>query len=269
MGTCTATDQQHRVKSFLDRLATDPPLALLLEGGSGRDRLAMAEYWAMALNCRSCPPCFACPACLQIKDRVYRDLVLVNGEDNLKVDELRAIRSGFSQTAHYNYRVVIFNNAHLLNLSCANLLLKSLEEPNVWTRFILLAPLRENLLPTLVSRSFILTLSRSRGAGADTDETLEGEFLAFCSTGRGWLHITSRKNSVTRETAFRLISRVQKELLQAGKGKESQLAPGSCNRLREAQREVDKSIYCLDLQVNPAIVLDWLGSKMYALAGRK
>jgi DNA polymerase-3 subunit delta' len=258
-------EKQHRVKTYLDKLAVSPPLSLLLEGGSPQERLAMADYWAMALNCAHTPPCQSCQTCLQIRDRAYRDFVLLDSGQGLKVDSLREVRSKFSQAAHRKYRVVVLDNAHLLNPSCANLLLKSLEEPNKWTKFILLVPLRENLLPTLVSRSFTLTLCRNKLAPGMIDEQMEQEFIDFCRTGRGWLKISSKKNAVTREVAAGLLSRIQKEILQTAKKNTSSLPPLSCADIRTAQKLVDNALYCLDMQVNPAIILDWLGTSMYDL----
>jgi DNA polymerase-3 subunit delta' len=258
-------EKQHRVKTYLDKLAADPPLSMLLEGGSPEERLAMADYWAMALNCPHTPPCQSCQACMQIRDRAYRDLVLLDAAQGLKVDFLREERSKFAQAAHRKFRVVVLDNAHLLNPSCANLLLKSLEEPNKWTKFILLVPLRENLLPTLVSRSFTLTLCRSKLDTGTMDEQMEKEFVDFCRTGRGWFKISSKKNAVTREAAAGLVSRVQKEILEAAKNNKSSLPPLSRVDTRTAQKLVDNALYCLDMQVNPAIVLDWLGTSMYDL----
>jgi len=258
-------EKQYRVKTYLDKLAANPPLSMLLEGGSPEERLAMADYWAMALNCPRTPPCLNCQTCLQIRDRAYRDLFLLDCAQGLKVDSLREVRSKFAQAAHRKFRVVVLDNAHLLNPSCANLLLKSLEEPNKWTKFILLVPLRENLLPTLVSRSFTLTLCRSKSDAGAMDEQMEKEFVDFCRTGRGWLKISSKKNALSREAAAGLISRIQKEILQTAKKNTSSLPPLSRADIRTAQKLVDNALYCLDMQVNPAIILDWLGTSMYDL----
>ncbi|MGM0610249.1 MAG: hypothetical protein ACQES5_04100 [Thermodesulfobacteriota bacterium] len=258
--------QQKNVRAYLSKIAENPPSVLLLEGGKAKERMAMALYWAAALNCAQNPPCLACPACVQIKETVHRDLFIIDC-DGLKVEQLRNdIRPKFNQTAHHNLRLVIFANAQFLHSSCANMLLKSLEEPGTWTRFVILAPLRTNIIPTLVSRSFVFTLSRSI---ADNPETIDNQnaeiFLIFCRTGKGWLDISSRKNSVDRDMAIAIISRVEQDLLYAAKGKNSVLPVKTCNEIRNIQQILNKSVHCLDMLVNPAVVLDWMGSSIYSM----
>jgi DNA polymerase-3 subunit delta' len=53
----------------------------------------------------------------------------------------------------YRAKVGVIDSAHLLNESAANALLKVLEEPPSYARLVLIAPSRELVLPTLVSRS--------------------------------------------------------------------------------------------------------------------
>ncbi len=257
-------EKQRKVRGYLEKLSFQPPYSLLLEGAYPEQRRIMALYWAAALNCDYSPPCLDCALCAQIKELVHRDIFLFDAAEGLKVDTLRSFRPKLNQTAHHRYRVVILDNAQFLNASCANLLLKNLEEPSKWTRFVILAPLRENILPTLVSRSFVLTLSRETDVLSPEQET-EKIFFNYCCTGRGWLEISSRKNEVTQELASQLISAVQKEILAAAKGRASTFPLKNCEQFRCAQKFLDKALYCLELQVNAAITLDWLGSNLYSL----
>ncbi len=48
--------------------------------------------------------------------------------------------------------MAVIDGAHLLGEAAANALLKALEEPPAFARLILIAPSREQVLPTLVSR---------------------------------------------------------------------------------------------------------------------
>lgn len=77
----------------------------------------------------------------------------------ITVDEIRRIQRFLSLTPHDGgYRVVIVDPADDLNISAANALLKSLEEPPPRTVFILITHSAGRLLPTIRSRCQIVRL---------------------------------------------------------------------------------------------------------------
>ncbi len=85
---------------------------------------------------------------------------------NIPVDEVRKLRAFLAHTAGGGsrqgeavQRVVIVDQADELNVSSANALLKSLEEPPPRTLFLLITSQPGRLLPTIRSRCRVLTLS--------------------------------------------------------------------------------------------------------------
>ena len=67
--------RQGRVRAALDKLASDPPQVLILEGGSVEERFSVALWHAARLNCPDPqPPCLHCPSCLQIGASLFQDL---------------------------------------------------------------------------------------------------------------------------------------------------------------------------------------------------
>ena len=46
-----STPDFDRIREVLHRLSANPPQVLLLEGGTGPQRLAAARYWAACVNC--------------------------------------------------------------------------------------------------------------------------------------------------------------------------------------------------------------------------
>ncbi|WP_367714731.1 DNA polymerase III subunit delta' [Nitratireductor sp. GISD-1A_MAKvit] len=77
----------------------------------------------------------------------------------ITVDEIRRIQRFLSLTPHDGgYRVVIVDPADDLNISAANALLKSLEEPPPRTVFILISHSPGRLLPTIRSRCQVMRL---------------------------------------------------------------------------------------------------------------
>jgi len=267
---------QPRVAGFLDRLALAPPKSLLLEGGTREERLGLALYWAARVNCREAhPPCGACRVCRQIAEDACRDLILVNGaEGSISIDTVRDIRSVLGDAPTGNgHRVVILAEAQALGDAAANALLKSLEEPWPGNLFLLLAPNRDILLPTLVSRSFVLTLGWPKAMAEDSDlRDILADLGAFIQTGTGgWLEWTAKKGNVDVGLARRVLQEVQRALLQASYGNPlSELATVMARRLdvvavRQAGVVVENALESLDASANPALVLEWAAIRIWGL----
>ncbi|GAB6111494.1 DNA polymerase III subunit delta' [Desulfomicrobium salsuginis] len=271
-----ALSTQPRIAAFLDRLAGDPPRSLLLEGGTVEERLALARFWAAHLMCReSSPPCGQCRICQQVAEDASRDLFLLNGaEGNITIDTVREVRAVLGDPpAGRGPRVIILAEAQALGDGAANALLKSLEEPMPGNVFVLLAPSREILLPTLVSRSFVLTLGWPRGDRENTDLREWLQALAeFIQSGRGpWLEWTGRKGNVDASLADGVLREVQRCLVQAGYGNpETALARLLASRLdvvavRQVGVVVENALESLEVGANPAVVLEWAAIRMWNL----
>lgn len=271
-----ALDLQPRIAGFLHRLAPNPPRSLLLEGGTAVERLALSLFWAARLMCRDASaPCGQCRTCLQICDDACRDLCILNGADGaITIDTIREVRSVLGDPpAGHGPRVIILAEAQALGDGAANALLKSLEEPSPGNVFVLLAPNREILLPTLVSRSFVLTLNWPRGE--QEDEALHDWLAAlseFIQTGRGyWLEWTGKKGSVDAALAGRILRDVQRSLVQAGYGAPmTELARLLAARLdvvavRQVGVIVENALESLDANANPAVVLEWSAMRIWNL----
>jgi len=267
---------QPRIAGFLERLALAPPSSLLLEGGNAAERLALGLFWAARLMCREAvPPCGKCRICLQIADDACRDLFLLNGaEGSINVDTVREVRAVLGDPpAGRGPRVVILAEAQALGDGAANALLKSLEEPSPGNVFVLLAPSREILLPTLVSRSFVLTLGWPTGDLEDPG--LRDSLRALCEfiqSGKGaWLEWTGRKGNVDARMADSILREVQRSLVQAGYGNPlTDLARLLAARLdvvavRQVGVVIENALESLDVGANPAVVLEWVAIRMWNL----
>lgn len=267
---------QPRITGFLERLAAAPPRSLLLEGGTVRERLDLALFWAARLMCpEAAPPCGECRICRQVGEDASRDLILLNGaEGSIAIDTVREVRAVLGDPpAGRGPRVVILAEAQALGDGAANALLKSLEEPLPGNMFVLLAPSREILLPTLVSRSFVLTLGWPRGAqqdaGLDTWLKALGEFVR---TGKGeWLDLTGRKGNVDARQADAILREVQRSLVQAGYGNPlTDLARLLASRLdvvavRQVGVIVENALESVEAGANPAVALEWASIRIWNL----
>lgn len=79
--------------------------------------------------------------------------IQIDGANNVKISSIREIRKFLSlDYTDIEHRVVIIDEAHLMNTEAQNALLKSLEEPPEGVIFILITPYEDKLLPTIRSR---------------------------------------------------------------------------------------------------------------------
>lgn len=276
----TIPDNQKRIQELMDRLAEDPPQVLLLEGGTVDEREAMALYWAARLNCKhQGSACGRCPICIQIRDRVHTDLKILDGrEAKIKIDEVRELKPLFGQPPRGDgWRVVLFNEAQELTPQAANALLKSLEEPSRGTVFLLLTPQREWLLPTLVSRSWVLTLAwPGEPRSSDDIRDWQNALMTFWRTGKGWFIRTGAKGAVDKDLAMGVVLACQHELVRTLSGlgdpsTSSDMSTGFAKVRPEALKRIDLALahaqdtLSTPTPVNPALVLDWLATRVYGV----
>ena len=88
----------------------------------------------------------------------HPDIIYVYPEKNeIKIDQVREIKEWLSLKSTSNKgKVVIIEKAHTMNIPSQNAILKILEEPPLGTLFILITSNKGNLLPTILSRAFIV-----------------------------------------------------------------------------------------------------------------
>ena len=140
------------------------PHAWLLLGPSGSGKLATATAIAAALNCRESPGigCGECRTCTRIQRHRHPDVHHVVAEGTfILVDTVRAVISEATRSPFEGRtKVFIFDEAERMNPAAQNALLKTLEEPETDTVFILLSAREEELLDTIRSRCRVVHLER-------------------------------------------------------------------------------------------------------------
>jgi DNA polymerase III subunit delta' len=263
----------------LGRFAASPPQALVFEGGDADDRMYMALHWAARLNCfADGPPCGKCPSCIQIAQKVHLDLFVLDGrEGGLLVDPVREVRAKTLEPPRGSgTRVIVLAEAQELNSAAGNALLKSMEEPRPGNCFVLLAPLRERLLPTLVSRSWVMSLPwllshDAPGEPAQAEE-MRGWLAAFdefVRSGSGWFERTAIKGRVPRQTASAVVLAMEREVARALIGGDPSPEAGGlfagmdAAGLRRIDEMLRESQEALTATVNPSLVLDRLAVRVY------
>ena len=280
-----------RLKAVLDNLGTAPPQVLLLEGGSEAQRMDTARYWAARINCPTAgttgTPCLSCPSCHQIAAGEHLDLAAYDGRISNREDEenpgivrafnmerVRDLKVRLRDAPHgQGRRVVLLMGLSLTRDEASNALLKALEEPSNTTVFVLLAPQREQLLPTLVSRSFCLTLPWPDGHADDPEmHPWEDALAQFLVQGQGFLDKVAGKSAIDAGGATRLLLCCQKAMSRIISGRHDPARPldaaltalhgksraMACQWFAEAQE-------ALNYGVNPARVLEALSTRLFTL----
>ena len=153
---------QHRVVEALRRAAGGHGMshAWLFTGppGSGRSNAAVA--FAAALQCEQ-EGCGSCHECSTVLKGSHADVTLVRTEKlSIGVDEVRDLvrRSALAPVGR-RWQIMIVEDADRLTEQACNALLKAIEEPTDRTVWMLCAPTVEDVLPTVRSRSRLVSLT--------------------------------------------------------------------------------------------------------------
>ena len=137
--------------------------AYILSGPAGSGKHTLAGLLARALVCsgRGEAPCGACPDCRKAAAGVHPDIVTIGEEGkDINVAMVRALRSdAYIRPNEARRKVYLLPNAHTMNQSAQNALLKLLEEGPPYAAFLLLAENAGAILPTVRSRCETIALS--------------------------------------------------------------------------------------------------------------
>jgi DNA polymerase III subunit delta' len=135
--------------------------AVLLSGQASIGKSLLARALAERLLCsgEDLYACGKCKSCLLLASDTHPDLTVLTTEEKsrfIKVDQVRVTIEKLANSAQQGgNKVVIVNRADQLNVSSANAMLKSLEEPTKNTFFVMLSNGTDRLLPTVVSRCYV------------------------------------------------------------------------------------------------------------------
>ena len=130
--------------------------AYLFAGPRGVGKTSTARILAKALNCKDGPtlnPCQKCASCLEIGQGRSMDVIEIDGASNRGIDEIRVLRENvkFSPVAG-KFKIYIIDEVHMLTQEAFNALLKTLEEPPAFVKFIFATTQPHKVLATILSR---------------------------------------------------------------------------------------------------------------------
>lgn len=145
-------------QTILQYINGQAPQALLIYGPEGVGKKTLAKYLASVLLCLdvSGKPCGVCRNCVRVDNGTHPNLLRPDKKQDsksIKIDEIRKLIDALSKNAIENgNRILLMEDADSMTSASQNALLKSLEEPDSYSYFILTASKKSSLLPTVLSR---------------------------------------------------------------------------------------------------------------------
>ena len=149
--------QQHVLTALVNALEQDRlHHAYLLSGTRGVGKTTIARILAKSLNCEkgiTSKPCGECSTCVEIDQGSYVDLLEIDAASRTKVEDTRELLDNVQyKPARGRFKVYLIDEVHMLSKHSFNALLKTLEEPPEYVKFLLATTDPQKLPITILSR---------------------------------------------------------------------------------------------------------------------
>jgi len=131
--------------------------AYLFSGLRGSGKTSTARIFAKALLCEkgtTSQPCGVCSHCVMAVESRHLDIIEMDAASNRKIDDIRElIEHTKYKPSTARYKIFIIDEVHMLTKEAFNALLKTLEEPPEFVKFILATTDPLKLPATILSRT--------------------------------------------------------------------------------------------------------------------
>lgn len=153
--------------------------AYLLTGTRGIGKTTIARIIAKSLQCErglSSHPCGECSACKSIVEGTFPDVIEIDAASQTKVDDTRQMLENTQYPPMQGrYKIYIIDEVHMLTSNSFNALLKTLEEPPSYVKFILATTDPHKIPVTVLSRCLQFQLK------ALTQEQIQNRIELICT----------------------------------------------------------------------------------------
>ena len=203
--------------------------AYLFSGTRGVGKTSIARLFAKGLNCVhgvTATPCGECENCKAIEQGNFIDLIEIDAASRTKVEDTRELLDNVQyKPVIGRFKVYLIDEVHMLSRHSFNALLKTLEEPPEYVKFLLATTDPQKLPVTILSRCLQFHLKA-------LDETQISQHLA---------HILTQENIPFEEPAL------------------VKLAKAAQGSIRDSLSLTDQAIAMGDRQVTNSVVSNMLG----------
>lgn len=131
--------------------------AYLFSGLRGSGKTSSARIFSRCLQCEKGPtskPCGECQNCKAALENRHLDIVEMDAASSRKIDDIRdVIEQTKYRPAFGRFKIFIIDEVHMLTKEAFNALLKTLEEPPEYVKFILATTDPLKLPATILSRT--------------------------------------------------------------------------------------------------------------------
>ena len=131
--------------------------AYLFSGLRGSGKTSTARIFAKSLICENGPtsaPCDVCSHCVMANEGRHIDIIEMDAASSRKIDDIRdLIENTKYRPAAGAFKIFIIDEVHMLTKEAHNALLKTLEEPPEYVKFILATTDPLKLPATILSRT--------------------------------------------------------------------------------------------------------------------
>ena len=222
--------QEHNITALANGLK-DNRLhhAYLFSGTRGVGKTSIARLFAKGLNCVhgvTSTPCGECENCKAIEQGNFIDLIEIDAASRTKVEDTRELLDNVQyKPVVGRFKVYLIDEVHMLSRHSFNALLKTLEEPPEYVKFLLATTDPQKLPVTILSRCLQFHLKA-------LDETQISQHLA---------HILTQENIPFEDPAL------------------VKLAKAAQGSIRDSLSLTDQAIAMGDRQVTNSVVSNMLG----------